>query len=69
VQEAAASDWLRLIQSEYREIPGLCLTKPQVRRLWSLDDVTCDALVDALEAAKFLRRTPSNSYVMNDAGY
>lgn len=67
--ETSIAEWQRLIQAEYREIPGLCLTKPQVRRLWGLDDMTCEALVDALEAAKFLRRTPSNSYVMNDAGY
>jgi hypothetical protein len=64
----SVSEWLALIQAEYREIPGLSLTKPQVQRLWGLDEATCDALVDALEAAKFLRRTPANTYVLTDAG-
>jgi hypothetical protein len=56
-------DWLTLIQAEYDEIPGLSLTKAQVQRLWGLDDVTCDALLEALEAAKFLMRTAKNTYV------
>jgi hypothetical protein len=57
------SDWLALIQAEYHEIPGLSLTKPQVQRLWGLDAAMCDALLDTLEAAKFLRRTEKNRYV------
>lgn len=62
-QQADIRDWLALIQAEYHEIPGLSLTKPQVQRLWGLDNVTCDALLEALEAAKFLRRTVNNTYV------
>jgi len=60
--------WLRLIQAEYREIPGLHLTKPQVQRLWGLDAVTCDALLEVLQDAKFLRRTPRNAYARTDIG-
>jgi hypothetical protein len=56
--------WLQLVQAEYREMPGLHLTKPQVRRLWGLDNVTCDALLDALEATRFLRRTSRDGYVL-----
>ena len=56
--------WLQLVQAEYREMPGLHLTKPQVRRLWGLDPVTCDALLDALETTRFLRRTSRNGYVL-----
>ena len=62
------SHWLRLVQAEYLEIPGLHLTKPQVQRLWGLDAVTCDALLDVLQGAKFLRRTPKNAYVRTDLG-
>jgi hypothetical protein len=58
-------EWLALIRAEYREIPGLCLTKPQARRLWGLDQPTCDAVLGQLEAAKFLRRTPGDMYVMS----
>jgi hypothetical protein len=58
------SDWLQLVQAEYREMPGLHLTKPQVRRLWGLDAVTCDALLDALETTRFLKRTSRDGYVL-----
>lgn len=61
--QADMHDWLMLIQAEYHESPGLSLSRPQVQRLWGLDSVMCDALLDALEAAKFLRRTANNMYV------
>lgn len=56
-------DWMALIQAEYYESPGLSLTKPQVQRLWNLDAAMCDALIEALEGIKFLRRTPHDTYV------
>lgn len=45
MEQRTQSDWLRLIHAEYREMPGLHLTKPQVQRLWGLDtgDVRCAA--------------------------
>ena len=46
------TDWLQLIRAEYLEIPGLCLTKPQVQRLWGLDPVTSEALPAALVDVK-----------------
>jgi hypothetical protein len=55
--------WLELIQAEYREMPGLSLKKPQMQRLWNIDADICDALVDALIAARVLRRTATGSYV------
>lgn len=57
-------DLVRIIQAEYLEIPGLHLTKPQVQRLWGLDPTTCDALLDAFVAARFLARTPHEGYVL-----
>lgn len=56
--------WLQLIQAEYREIPGLKLTKPQAKRLWNLDEHICDALLDALISSRFLTKTPTNAYVL-----
>ncbi len=53
-----------MIQTEYREMPGLHLTKPQVRRMWNLDVLTCDAALEALEREMFLRRTPQQAYVL-----
>jgi hypothetical protein len=67
--DATVSDWVHLVRSEYLEIPGLALTKPQVQRLWGVDRVTCDALLDALVDASFLRRTHRDSYVRADAGW
>jgi hypothetical protein len=68
VQEAGLVRWLEVIRAEYREVPGLHLTKPQFQRLWGLDPVMCDALLEALEGVNFLRRTPRNGYVRADLG-
>jgi hypothetical protein len=67
-EQTDLSHWLRLVQAEYLEIPGLHLTKPQMQRLWGLDTVTCDALLDVLQGVKFLRRTPKDAYVRADLG-
>ena len=57
--------WLEVIRTEYREMPGLHLSKPQVRRMWSLDVMTCDAVLEALEREHILRRTPTQTYVLS----
>lgn len=59
---------LQLIRAEYLEMPGLHLTREQMRRLWSLDVTTCDALLGALTDAQFLRRTHNGGYVRADGG-
>jgi hypothetical protein len=61
-------DLLQLVRAEYLEIPGLHLTQRQAERLWGLDPATCEALLDALVAAGFLRRTRGAGYVRADAG-
>jgi hypothetical protein len=62
-QEQCMSDLCELISTEYMELPGLSLTKPQMRRLWGLEAVVCDALVDALVAARVLWKSPTGTYV------
>jgi hypothetical protein len=62
--ERRVCDWLRLIHAEYREMPGLHLTRPQVQRLWSLEPHTCDVVLDALVAKQILRKTPRDGYVL-----
>lgn len=57
------ADWLTIIRAEYCEIPGLVLTRAQVRRLWNLDEPTVDLLLQHLESTNFLRRTRANGYV------
>jgi hypothetical protein len=60
-------DWKELIQAEYREMPGLTLTKPQVRRLWRLEPKVCDEVLDALVSSDFLEHTPKDSYVLSSS--
>ena len=53
------ADLVRLIRSEYEEMPGLCLTRAQVQRLWRLEPAACDNVLRALVDAGYLRLTPS----------
>lgn len=62
------TDWLQLVRAEYLEIPGLRLTKREAERLWGLDTLVCEAILEALVAVSFLRRTPDNEYVRADTG-
>ena len=62
------TDWLGIIHAEFLEIPGLCLTKPQVQRLWRLDPVTAEALLTALVDVRFLKHTPQGAYMRADVG-
>jgi hypothetical protein len=50
------------IRAEYREMPGLCLTRQQMRRLWALAPDVCDATVDELVASGFLRCRSNDSF-------
>lgn len=50
-------DLVGLIRSEYDEMPGLCLTRQQVQRLWLLEPDACDHVLRALVDAGFLRLT------------
>jgi hypothetical protein len=52
-----------MIQAEYREMPCLALTRPQMQKLWGLEAHVCDALIDALVDARFLRRRLDGAYV------
>lgn len=62
-EQIRISRMLDVIRAEYREMPCLNLTKPQMQRLWSLETVVCDALVDTLVDARVLRRTAAGTYV------
>jgi hypothetical protein len=61
-------NWVRLIQSEYSEMPGLHLSKRQAQRLWNLDPRSADVIFDALEASHFLKRMPNDMYIRADVG-
>lgn len=51
------------IVAEYREMPGLKLTRAQAARLWCLDALECEALLEGLVTAGFLRITPTGAFV------
>ena len=62
-----ALDFVRLldiVRGEFLEMPGLRLTKKQAQRLWAIDPDTCEALLGALEASHFLRRTRDGEYLL-----
>ena len=64
IDEKVMRMWMRRIQSEFFEMPGLRLTKTQARRLWSLDSQLCDTLLDALVSAHVLEKTTHDAYVL-----
>jgi hypothetical protein len=47
-------------------MPGLRLTKAEIQRLWGLDAAMCEALIETLEANRFLKRTARDAYVKAD---
>ena len=52
---------VRRIRGEFEEMPGLRLTLTQASRLWGVDRHACEAAVDSLVSAAFLRWTPSGT--------
>lgn len=67
-READLNVWISVIKGEYREMPGLQLTKPQVRRMWGLGESDCERVLNMLQAADFLRVTPRGCYTLADDG-
>jgi hypothetical protein len=44
-------------------MPGLRLTEPQARRLWGLDEASCQALLQALVDTRFLFKTRDGAFM------
>jgi len=59
-------EWIGRIRAEFLEMPGLALTRWQIRRLWLLDAPLCDAVIDTLIRSGFLRRRQDNTYCRAD---
>ena len=57
---------LTRIESEYREMPGLLLTGPQMQRLWGLDRDTCETVVGVLVSRRVLVKTRRDAYARAD---
>ena len=69
--EAPAFDeaLLQRVYSEFLEMPGLRLTRPQAQRLLGLDESTCAQLLEWLVNAKFLCRPDDRTYTRLTDGY
>ncbi len=50
-------------QGEFNEMPGLCLTPLQAARLWAIDRVTSERVLDTLTATGFLARRADGAYL------
>ena len=61
--DRASEEVLRRVRGEFLEMPGLRLTQAQARRLWGLDQASCDALLVALVDAHFLFRTRDGAFM------
>ena len=62
VADKAVAEWTKRIRAEYLEMPGLSLTRAQMRRLWPIDAALIDAVVDALLVSGFLECRPGYTY-------
>lgn len=61
--EALAQDqMLHRVRGEYMEMPGLRLTEKQAQRLWGLDRVSCNHILEALTETGFLCRKEDGTY-------
>jgi len=54
---------LRQVRKEYRETPGLTLTKPQAMRLFGVAPSVCAAMLRALVMENFLSRAGDGLFV------
>ena len=58
-------DLERRIRGEFREMPGLRISRPQAMRLWSVDPAACGRVLDRLIDAGFLRRDQYGRYALS----
>ena len=65
VEAPKTAECLRLVRTEYLELPALHMTKAQIRRRWGFDACTCDEVVEALVNAHFLK-ADRGQYVRED---
>ena len=51
------------VQGEFIEMPGLRLTPAQAARLWAIDRLTSERILDSLASTGFLARTSRGAYL------
>lgn len=60
------NDIVGRVRREFLEMPGLRLTEPQARRLWTLEPSLCSAALTTLVNSGFLLQTPEGSFLRVD---
>ena len=60
--DRAIESWAGRIAAEFREGPGLRLTAGQAARLWALEKVTADTILDRLVRSGQLVRTSDGAF-------
>jgi hypothetical protein len=63
VQPPDIARLLSRIEAEYRELPGLRLTRRQMQRLWDLDPATCAAVIEVLVRRRILVKTEDEIFI------
>jgi hypothetical protein len=63
---ARIQDVVSRVRGEFLEMPGLRLTPEQARRLWRLDERSCNAVLHALVDARFLAKTQDGAFIRQD---
>jgi hypothetical protein len=63
------SDLVQRAKSEFIEMPGLRLGAAQAARLWALDRLTSERILEGLAAAGFLWRTEDGAYLRPSETY
>ncbi len=53
-----------LVRAEFHEMPGMCLTAWQVRRLWNLTQADCSEALAYLCETGSLVRDPAGRYLL-----
>jgi len=60
---AVPTEILQRVRADFLEMPGLRLTRAQARRLWAVDEASCDAILAALIDARFLVYSGNVAYM------
>ena len=60
------NDIVSRVRREFLEMPGLRLTEPQARRLWTLEPSLCTAALTTLVDSGFLLQTPDGAFLRVD---
>ena len=63
LRSAPLAALLQRVREQYRDMPGLKLTKPQAMRLFGVAPSVCAAMLRALVMENFLSRTGDGLFV------